>query len=83
LKRETILLSMTRSGDGGVALGLTAEDVDRLVDLFREPITWSERIVLKDGGHRVHALRGAGVERVVVYTGKRELDAEGLWQDAD
>lgn len=61
-------------------LGLDAESRGLLLTLF-SPI--QAIIVLRgsqqftNGMHRTHALRMAGVERCVVYTGKGELPYEG------
>jgi len=52
---------------------LGADELDALWSLFADPITWfrgRDRYV--NGRHRVHALRAAGVERCVVYTGRGE-----------
>ena len=53
------------------ALGLAAEEIGWLWSLFGDPITSirrADRSVFSDGAHRLHALRVAGVERVVVCT---------------
>ncbi len=63
----------------GKALGLESEDLWWLLSLF-DPVDGI--IVPRDsrqftnGMHRMHAFRMAGVERVVVYTGKGELPYE-------
>jgi hypothetical protein len=61
-------------------LGLTSDERGWLIGLFSptQAIT-----VLRDSGqftngmHRTHALRMAGVERCVVYTGRGELPHDG------
>jgi hypothetical protein len=54
------------------ALGLEGDEIGWLWSLFGEPITYIRRAdqsVFSDGAHRLHALRVAGVERIVVCTG--------------
>ena len=60
----------------GEALGLEGDDLGWLLSLF-SPVDGI--IVLRDsrqftnGMHRTHALRMAGVDRCLVYTGRGEL----------
>jgi hypothetical protein len=60
----------------GRELGVAEEDVGWLISLFSPH---NAIVVLRDshqftnGMHRTHALRMAGVERCVVYTGRGEL----------
>lgn len=60
-------------------LGLDHESIRWLDSLFRPSwaICWLCRSgQLVNGRHRLHALRAAGVERCVVYTGKGEPRAD-------